>query len=71
MTAVDPRIAAANLAMGDRIARTHRGHLVAQTALHRIREGEPADVIERARQSLGDDAVALAAFARSVAREVA
>lgn len=69
MTAADPRTAAANLAMGDRLSRTYAGNLAAQKAMWQIAQRQGGqEIVDAARASLGDDEVALAAFGRSLAR---
>lgn len=64
MTAADPRAAAANASLADRIRSTQTGHLAAQKALWQGGQ----ELVDAARRSLGDDVEAIGAFGRPLAR---
>ena len=66
--AIDPRAAAENKRLAAQVASLQAGHLAAQRVLWAISRQGGQELVDEARRSLGDDADALAAFARSLLR---
>jgi hypothetical protein len=67
--AIDPRAAADNKRLAAKVASVQAGHLAAQRCLWQVAQRQGGqELVDEARRSLGDDADALAAFARSLLR---